>query len=512
MTYILFIFLVNVSILAQAPYSFNFQSIAKDSKGEIISNQRVSFRITILEGSETGTAVYSEIHSITSNQFGLANLSIGEGETSDLFSAIDWGVSTYYIKVELDINGGSDYQEVGVSQLRSVPYAIYANNSVEAVSVAGIYNIMNYGASNTGADSETTTKAINDAVADLQLQTGNKGVIYFPPGRYLINDQIDIDLSDTREGITIKGDGPGVTVLAFESSASNGFHITFPPAGGYDGNTGSIIIKDFSIETMNAGVGDAIHLVSSGTTSPAPHKLIENVTITGSSTSNYWKNGIRLTNCTFTNIRGVQFQGKSNSADWEGVAVLMEGMENPVDNFITNLRVWNADKAVEITGHCEGVTIDQSIFLAINKGIHWHTDTDGHEPWLGINNCHISASEACVFAEQLMQCQINNNLFYCQAKTDVDWAGIWFSSLSPTDYDFLQITHNTIHGFENGSGLRNGILLNNVKNSLISGNIIYNVITGVNLNTVSNSKVLDNMVFGSTNGVVETNCTGNTIR
>ena len=301
---------------------------------------------------------------------------------------------------------------------------------------------MNYGAFNNGTNSEATTKAIRDAVAELLAQKTRKGVLYFPPGRYLVNSQIDIKFKTSlTRAISIQGEGPGISVVTFEASADNGFNISYIPSGGYEGNKGAIILKDLTIETLNAGAGDAIHLEASNT-APSPHKLIENVTITGSSTSNYWNNGIRLTNCTFTNIRGVQFQGKSNSADWEGVAVLMEGMENPVDNFITNLRVRNADKAVEITGHCEGVSIDQSIFLAINKGIHWHTDTDGHEPWLGINNCHISASEACVLAEQLMQCQINNNLFYCQAKTDVDWAGIWFSSLSPTDFDFLQIQNS----------------------------------------------------------------------
>ena len=70
-----------------------------------------------MQASATGTAVYTETHAVTTNEFGLVSLNIGAGTTSDDFSAIDWSNGPYFIKVELDENGGSNYSEMGTAQL-----------------------------------------------------------------------------------------------------------------------------------------------------------------------------------------------------------------------------------------------------------------------------------------------------------------------------------------------------------------------------------------------------------
>jgi hypothetical protein len=88
----------------------------------------VKVKISILKGSTSGTSVYSEVHSTTSNAFGIVNLSIGEGsEKSGSISTIDWSVDSYFVKVEMDENGGINYTLSSVSQLLSVPYALFAN-------------------------------------------------------------------------------------------------------------------------------------------------------------------------------------------------------------------------------------------------------------------------------------------------------------------------------------------------------------------------------------------------
>ena len=67
---------------------------------------------------------------MTTNNFGLANLNIGEGSTvSGDFSTIDWSTDKYYIKVEMDATGGTSYQLMGTSQLLSVPYALNAKSA-----------------------------------------------------------------------------------------------------------------------------------------------------------------------------------------------------------------------------------------------------------------------------------------------------------------------------------------------------------------------------------------------
>ncbi len=115
---------------AQAPQSFKYQAIARDVEGIIISNQNIGIRISILLGSAGGNALYTETHSVRSNQFGLINLEIGKGNIiSGKISDISWGTNEYFVKIEMDVTGGDDYVIMGISQLLSVPYALYAERS-----------------------------------------------------------------------------------------------------------------------------------------------------------------------------------------------------------------------------------------------------------------------------------------------------------------------------------------------------------------------------------------------
>ena len=135
---ILFIFLIfPVLIFAQSPEKFSYQSVIKNSRGYLLKNQEVGLRISILFNSANGASVYSEEHTALSNDNGLITLTIGEGTTRDVFSSIDWGNGEYYLKVEVDPEGGINYVMNQTSQLLSVPYALYAGNATVNLSVIG---------------------------------------------------------------------------------------------------------------------------------------------------------------------------------------------------------------------------------------------------------------------------------------------------------------------------------------------------------------------------------------
>ena len=102
-----------------------------------MKNQEVGLRISILFNSANGASVYSEEHTALSNDNGLITLTIGEGTTRDVFSSIDWGNGEYYLKVEVDPEGGINYVMNQTSQLLSVPYALYAGNATVNLSVIG---------------------------------------------------------------------------------------------------------------------------------------------------------------------------------------------------------------------------------------------------------------------------------------------------------------------------------------------------------------------------------------
>lgn len=116
--------------VAQAPQKINFQSVLRNTTGEVVSNSSVSLRISILRGTINGTSVYSETHAKTTDAGGLMSLQIGSGTVlSGVFANIDWGSASHFIKLEADFSGGSNYVVLGTQELMSVPYALYASKT-----------------------------------------------------------------------------------------------------------------------------------------------------------------------------------------------------------------------------------------------------------------------------------------------------------------------------------------------------------------------------------------------
>jgi hypothetical protein len=154
---------------AQAPQSFNYQAVARDGTGAVLSNQSVSFRISLLQGSVTGTNVYSETHPVTTNQFGLVNFAIGGGTlVNGSFANINWAQGPYFVQVELDATGGSTYVIMNTAQLLSVPYAQFAEKSGNHINAGTGITISNDTITNTGDLSITnelqTLSISNDTV------------------------------------------------------------------------------------------------------------------------------------------------------------------------------------------------------------------------------------------------------------------------------------------------------------------------------------------------------------
>lgn len=122
--------LLSIFAIAQTPQGMSYQAVIRDASGTLVTNQSIGFKISILQGSDSGTIVYQETHLPTTNTNGLISLVIGNGSIiSGDFEAIDWANGPYFIKTETDINGSSNYTITGVSQLMSVPYALHANTA-----------------------------------------------------------------------------------------------------------------------------------------------------------------------------------------------------------------------------------------------------------------------------------------------------------------------------------------------------------------------------------------------
>jgi uncharacterized protein (TIGR02145 family) len=122
----------------QAPSKMSYQAVIRNSSNTLVSNQPVGMRISILQGSASGTAVYVETQTPTTSDNGLVSIEIGGGTVvSGTFATINWANGPYFIKTETDANGGSNYSITGTSQLLSVPYAFFSGNGIVGVSSTG---------------------------------------------------------------------------------------------------------------------------------------------------------------------------------------------------------------------------------------------------------------------------------------------------------------------------------------------------------------------------------------
>ena len=115
---------------AQAPEKMSYQAVVRNASNTLVSSSAVGMRISILQGSANGTAVYVETQTPTSNANGLVSIEIGAGTIiSGSIASIDWATGPYFIKTETDPTGGTNYTITANSQLLSVPYALYAKTS-----------------------------------------------------------------------------------------------------------------------------------------------------------------------------------------------------------------------------------------------------------------------------------------------------------------------------------------------------------------------------------------------
>lgn len=115
-------------LFAQAPQGFNYQAVVSNANGQLLINKAVNFQFNIRQNTQTASPLYTETHQITTDDLAQASLVIGQGTaTTGNFTTINWGNGSYYLSIE--INTGNGYVAMGSTQLLSVPFALYANQS-----------------------------------------------------------------------------------------------------------------------------------------------------------------------------------------------------------------------------------------------------------------------------------------------------------------------------------------------------------------------------------------------
>ena len=122
-------FLLVASVWAQAPQKMSYQAVIRNSSNALITSTPVGMKISILQGSSSGAAVYVERQTPSTNANGLVSLEIGSGTiVTGTFAGINWATGPYFIKTETDPTGGTVYTIAGTNELMSVPYALFSAN------------------------------------------------------------------------------------------------------------------------------------------------------------------------------------------------------------------------------------------------------------------------------------------------------------------------------------------------------------------------------------------------
>jgi uncharacterized protein (TIGR02145 family) len=199
---------------SQAPQKFSYQTVVRNASNQLLVGQTVGIKISILQGSANGSAVYSETHTPQTNANGLATLEIGGGSLlSGNFANINWANGPFFVKTETDPNGGNNYTITNTSQLLSVPYALYAasagNNTPGPQGPAG----------QNGANGQNGLSAYQ-----IWLNSGNSGSeadflasLQGPQGNPATDDQ---NLSVSLTGDTLYLQNGGFVIIPGISSAN----------------------------------------------------------------------------------------------------------------------------------------------------------------------------------------------------------------------------------------------------------------------------------------------------
>ncbi|WP_425420589.1 tail fiber domain-containing protein [Phaeodactylibacter xiamenensis] len=264
-------------LLGQSPQKFKFQAVARDASGQPYTSVNLGVRISLVRDGVSGLIDYAERHVVTTSPLGVFDLEIGGGlPISGTFADADWANHPYYLKVDIDPDGGTNYMNLGTSQLLSVPYAIYA------------------GAAGNGGGGDPTDELqnliYNPATQTLTLTNGNTVTLNFPTGtdaqhlslngtNLSIENGNTIDLSPLMDGVEDADADPmnELQDISFnpatnQLSISGGSTVTLP-TGGTDAdadptNEIQVISKTGNTVTLSNGGGSFTDEVNDADSDP----------------------------------------------------------------------------------------------------------------------------------------------------------------------------------------------------------------------------------------------------
>lgn len=325
---------------AQAPQKMTYQSVVRNASNTLISNTSVGVQISILVGSPTGSAVYIERHTTSTNANGLVSLEIGNGTViAGNFSTIDWSTGNYYIKTETDPNGGTTYSIAGTSQLLSVPYALYAAEAGSGgSSFSGDYNDLTnvptnvssftndagYITSPNDADSNPTNEIQSLSIAGQNLSISGGNTIALPTAAGVTLDGA-YDQGGAGLGRTITADAGPVQINGSGTNTA-ALGIVFSGTGNSINASNTNAANTFAVVQGVTNSSNTNNSAVYGQSTGAARGLTGEVTSTATGDAAVRGNNLRTTGG--IGVEGVGFNGVSGQTNYrEGYGVFGQNFD-----------------------------------------------------------------------------------------------------------------------------------------------------------------------------------------
>jgi hypothetical protein len=259
-----------VMIGQSVPQAINYQAVVRDANYQPYTNELVSLRMSVLQGSTTGSVAYSETFNLFTNEVGLIAIAIGQGQPIfGELSDVDWGQGPFFLRMEVDLDGGTDYETFGTSQILSVPYALYAEttgdvddadadpmNEIQTISKQGNEVTLSNGG---GSFTDDVEDADADPINELQSLTKQGDQIMLSDGGSVTDEVNDADADSTNELQTLSKQGDLIML-------SNGGFVTDEVDDADADATNELQNLTINGQTLSISQGNSVLLPSGGTT------------------------------------------------------------------------------------------------------------------------------------------------------------------------------------------------------------------------------------------------------
>jgi uncharacterized protein (TIGR02145 family) len=174
-----------------------YQGILRDNTGSELNNTSATVQAIIRLSTVNGQIIFSESHNVTTEDLGYFQMIIGTGTVNNSFpnfNQIDWSTNLKFLQIQ--VNTGSGFVDLGTTQLLSVPYALFADDCDCNMSISPIGDTLF-----TGGGGYLIVPGVSNANPEF----GGLGLIVLPGNNICAAQQISVTTCGGDSTLTYNG-------------------------------------------------------------------------------------------------------------------------------------------------------------------------------------------------------------------------------------------------------------------------------------------------------------------